>query len=555
MLNQVVQGAQIHQFNNISTNPIPRSTFDRSFPILTTHGTDYLIPLINDEILPGDHIRMKLKTFTRLNPTVRPIMDNLHRDTHCWFVPIRLIWENWEKFQGSQLLPGQPYEIPYYDPTKAPLNTTGFAVGSLQDYMEIPPNVVFAADTRCSSLFERAYNLICNEWYFDENLDIPLVVPTGDGPDDPATFNLQKRRKRKDYRTSALPWPQKGPEVTINFGGTAPVTMNPSGAYVNTVTNNQLITFNTNGSGTNLTNASLVAENPTGAGLFSQVPNVSKNVTFGNQTGSRVSMDSIAGIFTGTADLASASGVSVNAFRELVTLQQMLELDARVGTRYTEALYGRWGVIAQDARLQRPELVGETTSRIGVYAVPQTAPTSENAPQAQLAAYGSGLQDGYFEYTAQEHGILLVITNVRADLRYSQYLPRKRTRSTRTDFYEPIFANIGEQPVRNDEVKFQGAASDKAPFGYQEAWSNYRFKDASITGLMRPYVPNNLAVWNLSQNLGGTPLLNAAFINEQVPMDRVLAVTDEPAFLVEGHCEYIHTRAMPIRSNPGLTRI
>ena len=546
MLDKKVIGAQIHQFNNLQPAPIPRSTFDRSFPIATTHGTDYIIPIMNDEILPGDHIRIKPSLFTRLNPTVRPIMDNLYRDTHAFFIPMRLIWENWEKFQGQQLNPSDSvdYSIPIYDNTKAPLSTTGFAVQSLQDYMEIPPNVSAHSTTRINSYFERAYNLVFNEWYKDENLDTAVPVPTGNGPDDPADFVLLKRRKRKDYRTSALPWPQKGPAASIGLSGTAPVIFSNPVNFSSTTTTL---------SGSQTTPAGQLYVNSNSGAQGVNRNTTTTPTTFGvTVTGSIPAANLNANAI---ADLAGATGISLNQFRQLVTLQQMLELDARGGTRYTESLYARWGVIAQDARLQRPELIGESTSPITVYAVPQTSPTSGSNAQGQLAAYGTGIEKSHFEYTAQEHGVLLVLTNVRADLRYSQYLPNKRTRKLRTDFYEPIFANVGEMPVRNYEVKFQGAATDFDVFGYQEAWSSYRWKDAMLTGLMRPYVPGTLAVWNLSQNLGGTPVLNSSFITEAVPMDRVLAVTTEPAFLVEGHIQYIHTRAMPMRSNPGLTRI
>jgi len=545
--NQKITGAQIHQFNNIQQQAIPRSTFDRSFPIALTHDTDYLYPIVNDEILPGDHIRLKPTLFTRLNPTVKPIMDNLYRDMHAFFIPLRILWDNFEKFQGAQINPGDStaYTIPVYD-IAAPLSTTGFAVGSLQDYMEIPPLVSADANTKINCLYERAYNLVWNEWYRDENLDNSVSVPKTDGPDNPGMYTLLKRNKRKDYRTSALPFPQKGPAVTIPVNlGTFPVRANSTFSQI-------------------LVKRDIAAlSEPLRAATINNTPSGNSNyVLLGG--GALPSSTDLGWGYTNAdrdtnlhVDINNGTSISINTLRQLATLQQMLELDARGGTRYTEALYSRWGVIAQDARLQRPELIGQSSSPITVYAVPQTAPTVDGqTPQGNLAAYSTGIHNGHFEYTAQEHGILLVLTNVRADLRYSQYLPRKRTRQTRTDMYEPVYANVGEQPLRQDEVKWTGvAATDAGTFGYHEAWDDYRFKDPSITGLFRPAVPSNLAVWNLSQNLGGTPVLNASFIKEGVPMSRVLAVTDEPAFLVEGHCQYIHTRAMPIRSNPGITRL
>jgi hypothetical protein len=501
---------------------------------------------MNDELLPGDHVKLSMKSFTRMSTPIKPVMDNLYRDTHAWFVPMRLIWNHWQQFQGQQLNPSDSttYTIPIYDKTKAPLAATGFAVGSLQDYMEIPPLVSGLNDV--SSLYERAYNLIYNEWYKDENLDTAVPVPTGDGPDDPANFILLKRRKRKDYRTSALPWPQKGTAISVPLGTTAPVTF-PGGTVTGLYAGpsalrdsdgNNFGQIRTSSGGTP---ATLEITNPGGFGSGGQL----RFLTQGSGTPSNAFVD-----------LSTASAITINALRQLATLQQMLELDARGGTRYTEALYARWGVIAQDARLQRPELIGESSSMVNVYSVPQTAPTVVGqTPQGNLAAYATGMADLHVNYTVQEHGIMLVISNVRADLTYSQYLPRKRTRKTRTDFYEPIYANLGEMPVRNDEIYAQGTLADAGIFGYQEAWSTYRWKDAQITGLFRTAVPTNLSVWHLSQNFTALPVLNPSFITEAVPMARVLAVNTEPQFLTEGYFSYNHTRALPIRSNPGIERL
>lgn len=535
-----IQGPQINQFNNVSPKPVPRSAFIRDFTRRSTFGQDYLIPCFVDEILPGDDLNVRMNALVRMSTPIKPLMDNLYLETFWFFVPNRLVWSNWEKFQGQQTNPGDSvaYTIPVLDNTKAPMSTTGFAVESVYDYLGMP--ILVTSLDGVSALFNRAIDLIWNNWFRDENLQNSLTVATGDGPDDPATYVLRKRNKRKDYITSCLPWPQKGDAVSLPIGDRAPVLgigkLNQNYQGTNTAV------YETDGSGTriydnwqelNWANSDaqwLIEEDPANPGY----PNV-------------------------YADLAAGTPVTINALRQAALYQQILELDARGGTRYVESIYSRFGVISPDFRLQRPELIGQGSSRINVYAVPQTAPTSGGStPQGNLAAFGTAELRGNHgcRYSATEHGMVIGLLNVRADLTYQQKLPRRYTRSTRLDFYEPLLNGLGEQVVFNEEVYAQGTSADKEPFGYQERFSEYRYMDSEITGKFRSTAPTSLDVWHLSQEFGSLPALNSSFITEDVPMDRVLATGDtEPAFLMDASYSYRHVRPMPIRSNPGITRL
>lgn len=530
-----IQGPQISQFNNINPQAIPRSAFKRDFTRRSTFNQDVLVPIFLDEILPGDDVHLKMTSFTRMSTPIKPLMENLYLETFWFFVPNRLVWSHWEEFQGQQTNPGDStaYTIPVLDKTKAPLSTTGFAVQSIYDYFGLPTLVTNLGGV--SALFNRGYDLIWNNWFRDENLQNSITVADGDGPDDPAIYSLRKRNKRKDYITSCLPWPQKGAAVSLPLGTSA------------------AIKYGTPISGTSLAGNFVTGGNNIG-GVTSGVGQFRYSTNGIIDSGASPN----GSIQTLVADLSSATAATINSLRQAALYQQILELDARGGTRYVESIYSRFGVISPDFRLQRPELIGQGSSRINIYAVPQTAPTvSGQTPQGNLAAFGTNVIAGDHgcRYSATEHGMIIGLANVRADLTYQQGIPKMFTRSTRLDFYEPLLNGLGEQAVLNQELYASGTATDTQAFGYQERFAEYRFKNSEITGKFRSTDPTTLDVWHLSQKFGSLPSLNSSFIEETVPMARVLAVNTEPSFLFDAAFDYMHVRPMPIRSNPGITRL
>ena len=530
-----VQGPQIHQFNNISQMPVPRSSFKRDYPRRMTFDSDYLVPIFSDEIYPGDDVHLKLTLLTRLlSPLKVPIMDNLYQETFFFFVPYRLVWDNWEKFQGMQINPGDSvaYTVPVLDKTKTPMSDTGFQNGSVFDYLSLPTRVTGL--TGISALYNRAIDLIWNEWFRDENLQNSLTIQKGNGPDDPGTYALRKRNKRKDRFTSLLPTPQKGAAPSLPLGGFAPV-LSTGVAPI----------FNTTATGN--TNSTLRWTGDTNSVTRNGNASYTGDVIFTNTTGLQT-------------DLSAAQGPTINALRQTIVYQQILELDARGGTRYVESIYSRFGVISPDFRLQRPELIGQGSSLFNVYPVAQTAPqqaTGTTTPQGNLSAFGVNIiTNGHgCRYSATEHGMIIGLMNVRADLTYSQGIPKRFLKSTRLDFYEPMQNGLGEEAVLLGELYAQGTAADQTVLGYQERFSDLRFRDAEICGKLRPNDPQSLSSWHLSQFFNAAPGLNSSFITEAVPMDRVSAITTEPKFITDIHFSYNHVRPLPIRSAPGLKRL
>jgi len=508
-----------HRFSEVPQAEIPRSSFDRSCGYKTAFDAGYLVPVFVDEALPGDTFNLRATLFARLATPIFPIMDNIYLDTHFFAVPIRLIWDNWQKFNGEQVDPGDSTD--YTVPQMVSTAVTGYAVGSLHDYMGLPIGVPGMTH---SSLWHRAYNLIYNEWFRDQNLQDSVVVDRDDGPDLPTDYVLLRRGKRHDYFTSSLPWPQKGPGVTIPLGTTAPVLTDDTTIALKTGT----------------TERNLMAGGGSDQFVVSATTGWSGNLKFGANTGLQ-------------ADLTNASAATINSLRQAFQIQKIYERDARGGSRYTEIIKSHFGVTSPDARLQRPEYLGGGSTRVNISTVPQTSETSGTSPQGNLAAFGTALASGHgFNMSFTEHCVIIGLASVRADLTYQQGLDRMFSRSTRFDFYWPALAHIGEQAVLNKEIMAQGTAADDEVFGYQERYAEYRYKPSKITGIMRSNAAGTLDAWHLSQDFATLPVLDSTFIVEDPPVDRVIAVPSEPHFIMDGFFQLRCARPMPVYSVPGL---
>lgn len=532
------------QFSMIPQVELPRSTFNRSCGYKTTFNEGYLIPFFCDEVLPGDTFNLKATLFGRLTTPIVPFMDNLHLETFFFFVPNRLVWEHWQAFNGEQKKPTDSTD--YLVPTiKAPSN--GFGIQSVFDYFGLPTGI--GNLDKINSLPLRAYNLIWNEWFRDENLQDSVEVPTGDS-DSYDNYVLLKRNKRHDYFTSALPWPQKGPGVEVPIGGYAPLvgdlTLNQS--FVNKNWNSI-----PNGSIVYGANTGLKPDgNPSAdTGSWGTLMGIKTlNHIQSNRTGYQYEL-SLSN--TLQADLSQATPVSINSLRQAFQLQRLYERDARGGTRYTEILRSHFGVISPDARLQRPEYLGGSSTNINITPVQQTSGTTSTSPQGNLAAFGV-VGDSFPAFTKSfvEHGYIIGLVNVRADLNYQQGLNRMWSRQTRFDYYWPSLAHLGEQAILNKEIYAQATEADDEVFGYQERYAEYRYKPNLITGALRSTYAQSLDVWHLAQKFDNLPVLNSEFITENPPVSRVVAVQDEPHFILDCAFSLNCTRAMPVRSVPGL---
>lgn len=534
-----------HTFSQVPKADIPRSSFNRSHGLKTTFDSGYLVPFFVDEALPGDTLSLRANVFARLATPIVPFMDNLFFDTFFFCVPIRLVWENWQRFNGEQDDPGDSTD--YLTPIMAAPGG-GYAIGSLSDYFGIPTGV---AGFNHISLWHRAYNLIWNEWYRDQNLQNSVPVPKGDGPDNPSDFVLLRRGKRHDYFTSCLPWPQKGPSVPLPLGTEAPIRGRASTSGVPGAITDYIYTRDY-----------LVGNTPSpGVLSHGQVGGVDA-VRFGGTTRTtdfylqwQLQSDNYATSQSGYnyADLSEATAATINALRQAFQLQRLYERDARGGTRYTEIIRAHFGVVSPDARLQRPEYLGGGSTPVNIHPIAQTSSTDDTSPQGNLAAMGTLSASGHgFTKSFTEHCLIIGLCNVRADLNYQQGLNRMWSRRTRWDYYWPALAHIGEQAVLNKEIYTQGTNVDEAVFGYQERYAEYRYKPSQITGQFRSQAPASLDVWHLATEFGGVPTLNSSFIQDNPPVSRVVATPDEPEFLLDAYFNYKCARPMPLYSVPGL---
>lgn len=536
-----------NRFSQIPNSPIQRSVFDRSHDYKTTMDAGYLIPFFVDEVLPGDTFKLRVNAFVRMNTLVAPFMDNVFMDTFFFFVPTRLVWDNWQRFCGEQKNPGDSTD--FLIPSLSGTNT--FTNGSIFDYMGLPTGVSLnPANTPINALPFRAYNLIYNEWFRDENLIDSIAVPTGDGPDPISNYTLRKRAKRHDYFTSCLPWPQKGPSVNISLTGEVPVYGNgyALGLYCSDSTK-----FGLTANNASAANRATPWLYPTAYGKHVGDSIASMNGASGDFKAFGVVPKGSGELSGLVAGLDSASAVSINDLRQAFQIQKFYEKWARGGSRYTETLRVMFNVISPDARLQRPEYLGGTHSRINVVPTAQTSSTDSVSPQSNLSAFGVlGDSAHGFNKSFVEHGYVIGLCCLRADITYQQGLNRMWSRRQLFDFYWPTLAHLGEQVVYNREIYTQGTADDNGVFGYQERYAEYRYKPSMITGKLRSTDAQSLDVWHLAQKFDSLPKLNQDFIEENPPINRVIAVQNEPQFFADFWFDLKTSRPMPVYSVPGL---
>lgn len=540
--------------SHFSLNPtnidIQRSTFDRSHSVKFSFNVGDLIPFYVDEVLPGDTFNVTSSKVVRMQPLVSAPMDNLFLDTYYFFVPNRLVWSHWREFNGenteSPWIPSVEYSVPQLLFTE---DTQAFS-GSIADYMGIPPVPTGSSKGfSVNALPFRAYALICNEWFRDENLTDPLVIPTGDANQQAATmadvvlppvYALGgipfKVAKYHDYFTSCLPTPQKGPDVKIPMATDVPVY---SGATINPAPDGNQYSM-----------------------LFTSAYTANPGVKYKLDSSGlpeATNVGDTSGLVAGNlyAAMSTSALATINQLRLAFQIQRMYEKDARGGTRYIEILKSHFGVTSPDARLQRPEYLGGNRIPINISQVVQNSGTVSNStPQGNVAGM-SLTADNHSDFTKSfvEHGFVIGVMCARYDHTYQQGIERFWSRKTRFDYYWPVFANIGEQPVLNKEIYADGSAADDEVFGYQEAWADYRYKPNRVCGEMRSNITNSLDVWHFADNYKSRPALSDSWIREdKTNVDRVLAVQSKNSnqLFADIYIKNKTTRPMPLYSVPGL---
>lgn len=547
-----------HDFSTVPATRLPRSAFDRSFSHKTTCQASDLVPFYLDEVLPGDTIKINSTIFARMQTQVVPAMDNLEITTQFFFVPNRLVWDNWEKFCGAQDNPGD--SISYSIPT---LNNQVFGVHDLGDYLGIPPGVNTGATTLpISALPFRGYARIWNEWYRDENIQNSVTVSKADGTDSTTNLVLLKRGKKKDYFYGSLTSAQKGTAVPF-LSGTAnvygqPVTGNTAGAAVFQAWNS-----------TDGTPAQFGTIDKTAAAFTTQLGNTgwaaaaAGDTVRGFQLGTAAQYTSIGNSTAPPyADLSTNVIDVVNSLRLAFQTQKFLERDARGGTRYTELNQSHFGVINPDARLQRTEYLGGGSAPINITPIPQTSSTSGSNYLGDLASFATALSPrNGFTKSFTEHGYVFGILCIRVpSLTYQQGVHRSWSRSTRYDFYWPVFANLGEQTVLKKEIYAQGDLSganhDNSVWGYQERWAEYRYKPSMATGLFRSAATGHIDQYHFAQKYASEPSLNSTFLPDDTAtiLDRNLTVAHSSTvcqFKLDIYNKLHHARVMPVKSVPG----
>lgn len=521
---------------------IRRSVFDRSHVYKTTFNEGQLIPYFVDEVIPGDTFTLNPVEFCRLATPVVPFMDNIYIESFFFFVPSRLVYDKWVNLCGEQENPEDSTD--YLVPT---VSLSGDMTNKIPDYMGIACASGSFNNISVNCLPFRAYWLIWNEWFRDENLQKSVKVskgetntvfePMGQSTANPNYglpsgvsnwFDPAPRGKRYDYFCGALPWPQKGESVDLPLGGTAPVLgLGPSG----------------------LDRIHLFMQED-GTKTYAQADGSTTNYN----VVARPKSSSTTNLYSNmVVDLSQATAATINSLRQAFMLQRYYEIDARGGTRYTEKLQAHFGVTNPDARLQRPEFLGSHSSMMNINPVTQTSSTDSTTPQGNLAAFGLNAQRYHaFTKSFSEFGYIIGLINVRADLTYQQGVNKMWLRSDVLDFYWPSFAHLGEQTIQNIEIYCQGNDDDKKVFGYQERYAEYRYKPSLITGQFRSTYKQPLDIWHLSQKFGTLPTLSDEFIQDHPPISRVVAVPSYPHFLLDVKFNLKCIRPMPMFGIPGM---
>jgi len=542
------------KFSELPSADVQRSTFDMSHSWKGTTDTWKVIPTLCMEVLPGDSFKINSTLFMRLATPLKPIMDNLTADIHYFFVPNRLVWDNWKYFMGERKVtsddPDQ-YSIPQANVDVNIRNSTG----QLPDYFGIPlfdPGDNTEQIVQFSSLPFRAYQLIWSEWYRNQNVTgRELPPPTGDGPDDidyeievsPITGTglgvMGPRHKRADYFTRALPWPQKGDPVFLPLGEYASVIGIGVESDVFVDTARQI--YETPRDGQEVPNPRWWNSSVAVGGDNSQVY---------LKGGDDPDDQGLPSVYT---DLSRATAATINDIRTAFQIQKLLERDARGGTRYIEIILSHFNVQSPDARLQRPEYLGGGSATIVINPVAATV-ASEEAPQGNLSAVGTGLLRGNMSHSFTEHGHILALISTRSDLMYQKGVDKMWSRKTRYDYYWPALSHLGEQAILNKEVYLTlgDDIKNEGIWGYQERYAEYRYQPSRITGLFRSEHPESLDVWHLSQDFTELPALSPLFVVDLPPIDRVVAVPTEPDLIIDGWHNIKATRPMPIYAVPGL---